>query len=469
MAKVALVNPISSRDRFYTGHLGLSFISSYLKKQGHDVLYLDVNHYKNPDSGVSRYNIARRAANFGAEYVGVTTCDTRLYEVRDSMRYLHKHLKKAIFIAGGPASTRNPEKILKLGFHVAVVGDGIPTIQHVIDAEGKTPGMCYSTTKKGFVDNGFAEYNPSLWEIDTSVLRKGTTGHNVISSVGCRYKKCKYCTITDAFPKIKRRPVKKIIDDMKALNDYNGSLKTFSFDDDNFLNSPKRLVEIVDAMEKAGLPQKISFQARADDVLRAKKELRYAKKKVNEVRMGVESFLDEQLERWDKGITAKQNHRAIEFIANLGDLPGVDPKIYIILGDMETDMDEIKRVCDIFVDHPEYMLMMPKPNLYVYPENPRGDYSDYPEFMRLYERFFAQIGNNNNTPSTWESQMNIKHKGKRVIKARKKELEKVFRKDVHKIIADQTAGKLSFEEAEKELMFYSDFTLHLLTHLYCRV
>jgi len=456
MAKVVLFHPLVHKDaaKTYAGSLGLSFVYSFLKKQGHELLYID----SNLDSDIG--TVYERIKAFNPGYFGITVFDEALQKrIPRFMKSLKNDFPDIVIVLGGPSATEKPREVLeKTGADFAVQGDGIPTIQHIIDGELDNPGIARFEGDE-FVSTGLAPYNPDEWHADADTFEKARYTYPALSTVGCP-KPCNYCTHRKIFPKVIKRELEDVIVDMSTVASKVKDGKFFLFNDDNFLVYPDRLVEIDDAIAAAGLPQKLAFQASADYVLRAEEQLRKTAKRIDAVTIGVESFVDAQLKRYGKGTTAEQNHQALELLRELG----ITRHIFSIVGDKHTDMDELCEVATVFAEHPEYLFMLT--GSFVYADHNKEDpYEGVPEFVHMFNHFFQNIDGGNYSDFLFHAEKRAM-KGDPIPEQRMKDIE-ILLQAVLIITNNFKKEKMSQDEALKNMNRYSNKMLIMLSHLYC--
>lgn len=157
---------------------------------------------------------------------------------------------------------------------------------------------------------------------------------------GC-YNNCTFCDILLFFGKIGIRSMspKRIIEHIVFLKEKYKAVE-FSFVDDNFMSSRPFLEEFVTLLDQSGLEGKIliDFQSRANDIIRYKDILERMVPFVSGVQIGIESFVDAQLKRYNKHVTAAQNMEALQILSDLK----ISYLAYYILLDPEVTLEEIE-------------------------------------------------------------------------------------------------------------------------------
>ena len=160
------------------------------------------------------------------------------------------------------------------------------------------------------------------------------------------------------------------------------------FMDQNFFNRPSWVNTIDNAMSSDGLDYRLIVNARSDSILKARDNLAEVQKhgRIYVVRLGVESFLDEQLVSWNKKVTAEQNMQAIDVLLDYD----VVPQIYIIVADKDSTLDTIEEYAQTFKDHPEYFPFLFGETTMMY-QKQEIDHQ-YPGHIESFWHLFAGVG-----------------------------------------------------------------------------
>ncbi len=157
---------------------------------------------------------------------------------------------------------------------------------------------------------------------------------------GC-YNNCSFCDILHFFGRVGIRSMspKRIIEHIQILREKYGA-REISFVDDNFMSSRSFLEEFISEFERAGLIGKvvIDFQSRANDIIRYRDLLERMIPFVAGVQIGIESFVDSQLRRYNKHVTAEQNMQALQILSDLK----ISYLAYYILLDPNVTLEEIE-------------------------------------------------------------------------------------------------------------------------------
>lgn len=117
-----------SRDNRYSANILLAGVEQRVKDYSFYLIQWDSSESPTRDA----INIGRRCRRV---VVGFTFMTPQILTVKNLVELLRKHLSSAIFVAGGPHATGDPLGTLtKLGFDLAVVGEGEETLAELLTA-----------------------------------------------------------------------------------------------------------------------------------------------------------------------------------------------------------------------------------------------------------------------------------------------------------------------------------------------
>ena len=290
MAKVFLINPHSldcfpSQERRFP--LGLLYISSYLKKCGHEALLIDINNFQISavlDGGVydlKRYyddTLKKLILDFKPDILGVTVLFSgRFHPAIDVIRLFKEDHQDIPVAIGGIHPTIFPREIMEEYTCVDYLlqGEGevsfaelVNTIEKKEYQFDKIDGLCYRVNgkvivgrKEHYIDDidklPFPDYdaidvknyyfntsnwfNPKKLPINTSVY--------LISSRSCP-RKCSFCSMFLVHGrKFRMRSAKNVVDEIEYIYNRFGQ-HYFSFMDDNLTLNKRRVIEIGDEIIK---------------------------------------------------------------------------------------------------------------------------------------------------------------------------------------------------------------------------
>ncbi|MHB8895198.1 MAG: B12-binding domain-containing radical SAM protein [Candidatus Geothermincolia bacterium] len=113
--------------------MGIGYLSSYLKREGHDVSLLDLN-----ISPATRQGIIERVKAYRPDLVGVPIMCTGMDQVRDVVETVKRGSDVPVVIGGAQASALPEHSLRFTGADYVVVGEGEVTTSELVSALGST-------------------------------------------------------------------------------------------------------------------------------------------------------------------------------------------------------------------------------------------------------------------------------------------------------------------------------------------
>ncbi len=277
--KIVLLNPPTATSSSEV-LLNLAYLSSTLKKIGHEVIVIDATAIHRP---LTEQEIEDLIVNFKPHFIGVTL--TIAY-IPQTYEYL-KRLKKLNIpiVAGGPHVNCLPEEVLQHSVDIAVIGEGEMTISELADYFLKKitlesiAGLCIKSENEAFY---YTAKRSLIKDLDTIPFPdltffpiKNYTGTDdpcsnpifwsIFTSRGCPYS-CIFCSSHNVFGRIYRaRSAKNVFDEIMFLNSFYGA-KSFALQDDEAFLEKSRLYEICELIKKSRINLRFSARARIDSL-----------------------------------------------------------------------------------------------------------------------------------------------------------------------------------------------------------
>ena len=323
--KVCLINPCpidkNKNDYSSSEHLGLAYIASSLKEDGHIVTLLNcgVNNITMKDVYSSI-----RTENYDA--IGMTYYYGNRVYVSRIASYIKRFNNNIFTFVGGYLPTLESDK-LHSDFDFIdcmVIGEGEITAKSIINnlKNGlwkNTPGIIYkqenqviNTGCTSSVDN--LDLLPFPLRINSESKRS-----RIITSRGCRGA-CVFCCMEEFYKKnkckrIRRRSPQNVVDEIEELiKSKNTKLITIS--DDNFPllteNNKIWLREFCDILSQKSIQMNFSCELRADDIINGIQDLVLFKNHgLKIIFVGIESFLDHHLSFYNKKVDYNKNVKTL--------------------------------------------------------------------------------------------------------------------------------------------------------------
>jgi len=155
--------------------LSLPYISGYLREHGYDNLIVENSllggeayHYRGREQ--SKIDIINKVIELQPKIIGFTASTIEIHEVIE-MNQKIREKTKAISIIGGPHVTAAPLEVLKLGFDIAVIGEGEATALELIkELEKENPDFSLVKGIAWKKEDGELIINPPRELIDISEI-----------------------------------------------------------------------------------------------------------------------------------------------------------------------------------------------------------------------------------------------------------------------------------------------------------
>jgi len=325
--------------------LGLGYLSSYLKINGYDDVY------------IHHIITGQKIPKIKSDLVGISFTTPQVYEAVNIMNKLREQGNE-LFVAGGIHPTVRPQECLNVGFDYVVVGEGEYSLLKLIKAleqNEKIEKVIKSEQIKNIDELPFPDYGGL--NIKNYVYgfndRKATI---MFTSRGCPYN-CFFCSSRKMFPQVRFNSVdyvKKHIDLLCDKYDF----KMIMFMDDVFTLNKKRLLEIGNYLKEKNVVYRCLSRANL-----LTKEIVGVLKDTGclEVGVGIESGNQKMLDTMNKGTTLKQNYEAIMNCKEVD----ITVKVFTLIGvpgeTKETISDTIKLLEETKPDDVDSNVLVPYP------------------------------------------------------------------------------------------------------------
>jgi len=352
MMDVLLVNPPLKLDN-PTEHLGLAYLAAMLRRKGnYEVEIIDA-----PLKGLSFSQTVEEIAKRQFKVLGISVPyqEWALGPLKMAGILRSRGLKAHITV-GGFFPSFAYENLLK----------GFPSIDSIVRGEGEETFLELVTALiqggdwKGvdgiaYRDGDEVVCNPTrplirdldslpFPERDTLPLALRSSGYaSLLSGRGC-YARCAFCSVVSFYglsagPRYRARSPKNVTDEIEQLQKGFGVSKLF-FHDANFIGPGQagkdRARRFAQEVLSRGLRINFSIQCRADDV-EADLFSHLKEAGLRRVFIGIESGVQEVLDRFEKGVTVAQNLEALETLKRLG----LNMAIGFIMFDPDTKLEDL--------------------------------------------------------------------------------------------------------------------------------
>jgi anaerobic magnesium-protoporphyrin IX monomethyl ester cyclase len=372
MAKVLLIAPPFYRlmRSHYNGlDLGLSYIASFLRQNGHEAIiynadFYDDDHYLDQRRLFANFDHFKIAldnlehpiwrevrfaiGDIAPDFIGIQVYTGTFMSARNVAVIAREVDPVVKIIAGGTHPTLDPVGTVRSGIYDYVVrGEGEQVMLDIVN--NVDPRRIKSLT---FMDsdgkvvnndhNGFIEdldslpfpmrdgFYPAKGKVDVGAI---------VTSRGCPFE-CTYCASPRIWErKVRYRSVDNVLAELEYMVNARG-VELVRFQDDTFTLNKARTMEVLDKMMTKGLNVKWLCDTRIDVL---DEEMLKMMKRSGCVRLktGVESGSDKILKKIKKGISVDQVKRTVKLVKSL-DIPLT---AYFMIGfPGETDEDIKKTI-----------------------------------------------------------------------------------------------------------------------------
>jgi len=334
--KLLLIYPSAIRDmpralprnydkeaRTHLPPLGLLYLASYMRDQGHSVHVVDMKVQEQAPK-----DIIPVLENFQPDLIGISCITVNFLSVLDLINTI-KRYKDIPLVLGGPSPTLYPKETLQhKGIDYIICGSGqVPLGELCNQLEAGKSGIdisnCYSPghlssnicpPKLTNPDN-FPFPDRTALSIDSYSLplcpENPTT--SMISSIGCCFK-CRFCDCKNNSPMRLRLP-ENVVREMEQVQQLN--IRSIMFQDDLFTISSKRVEKLCNLIIERGLDLHWSVKSRIDCIEPLLLKLMKEAGCFN-IHFGIESGNDKTLVRMNKGITTEQIRAVVQDTKDAG-------------------------------------------------------------------------------------------------------------------------------------------------------
>ena len=379
-SKILLVDPPFYRffnyfNRYFP--LGLSYLSSTLKKAGHQVTIYDADcnknskgmdytrlpekyriylkELRNPENPIIK-EISEIFVKYQPDVVGVTVMTPKAASAFTIASLAKKFNRNCYVVFGGPHATLRADEILKNTKDVDFVVNGegetvllelVNTLNSKNNNFGTVQGISYrdgdkivhNNTKK-FIDNLDSLPFPdreTLLGLDTYTSEDMGL---LMGSRGCPYS-CSYCATQIWTRKVRYRSLTNVVEEIKYVHQRYGT-RQFTFKDDSFTVNRKRVMEFCNMLMNEGIKINWDCNTRVDlvdpELLRTMK-----KAGCNSIKVGIESGSERILKLMDKGIPFERIQEAARLFREVG----IHWTAYFMMGIPTETKEDVKKTLEI--------------------------------------------------------------------------------------------------------------------------
>ena len=357
--KVCLINPpnIWGRPEGYEWsenfstlpYLGIAYIASYLAEKG-----FEADIYDCPGQNITLEELICILAVYKYEMIGISMFYYNYINANIIINTVKSMHPDTFIFAGGYFATLSCKTVLNSNNKIdcCVLGEGEFTVENIVRAIADKKdwrSLSNIAYKAGDIVN-FNEIKPLLY-LDKLPFPQRSFVENkagivsILTSRGC-YGKCSFCSeeefsLINGTKGIRYRSVADVANEIELLIKlYKPRMIRINDSDfcDSSVSRKKWLVEFYQEMNKRNLHIKMIANTRANDVIRNREEIELLKELgLDTLFIGIESFIQRQLDLYNKKITVEQNIQSLSIISELG----MKAEIGFMIFEPFTTIDEV--------------------------------------------------------------------------------------------------------------------------------
>lgn len=307
-------------------YLGTAYLEAALEEAGYAITLYDC-----PSEGIGLSQLCKILEKNKFDIVGISVFYYNLFNFERIAYFLENKLPDTFLFIGGYAPTLDYKKMLKTHPFVSasILGEGEKIVVELFEnlEKGKmewksTKGIAYYEEQEIKI-NMATEYIPlDKLPFPNHQLRNKSRTISIVSSRGC-YGNCGFCSEKNFSthtkgPRIRFRTVDNVLKEIDiVVKDLR--VKNISFSDSNFLPASKErekwLIDFLENLEKKNYRVAFNALLRANDVIYYKDYLSQLEQVGFEyLFVGIESFIQRQLNFYEKGITVEKNIQALNLL-----------------------------------------------------------------------------------------------------------------------------------------------------------
>lgn len=264
---------------------------------------------------------------FSPDVVGFTGYTYHVKAVKKLSQQVKNLSPGIVCVVGGHHATVSPHDYYIPSIDVVVRGEGVFTFNEIIERIEKKQNLAGIEGASVHTDGGFVENDPKLvMNVDQFPFPDRSLRHreksdtrleevsSMITSQGCMFR-CKFCSCWQATGgKYLTRDLHRIVEELGTIEQSN-----IHFADDETFIIPKRMMDLADLIDKAGIQKYYFSIIRPDTVLKYPELIeKWKRVGLRGLQIGMDAFKEEDLKYYDKKCTLEQNRQALHIIKDNG-------------------------------------------------------------------------------------------------------------------------------------------------------
>lgn len=325
-------------------------------------------------------HIGKELEEFQPHIVGTTSYTAGVYTANRILREAKNYNPHILTVVGGHHPTMKPEDFNNEFIDAIVLGEGEITFKELVNAYDnghhfrEVPGLALPGKDKLF----FTQTRPLIADLDTlpfparNLTQRYRSQYfrgkwrpiaSLMTSRGCPYR-CNFCAMWKIMRgKYRMRSAESVADELAQIEE-----NYIDLVDDNTLHDVRRAQKLYEVIKERGIRKKYKLYARSDTVVREPGLMEKWKEIGMEiVLIGFESFTDENLQRYNKGNSVRNNEEAIHILHQ----NGIEIAAYFLIEPNFTteDFDALAKYVErMNLLHPVFTVLTPFPGTDLFQE-----------------------------------------------------------------------------------------------------
>lgn len=354
--------------------VGLMYVSSILKKNGHETRIIDVKAEK-----LSKEEVLKRLKDFNPDIMGVMMIPLTARITLDWIKFMKSKMDIPV-ITGNYAMVHYPREVVSNdSIDFGIVGSAREVLPKLLERieSGEDyedlEGLAFKRGDGSVVVNDPPQITedlnklpfPDRDSIDNSLYSSMASARTpftiLVTSYGCKFN-CSFCDM-GSFGYSERKP-DEVVDEIEECVDKYG-IKEMDIFDRDFLMNKERSIEICQKIINRNIDIRWSCRTRVDQV---NEEILKLMKSAGcrLILYGIESGEQEVLNDMNKGITTEETKKTIELTNKMG----IDTLGFFILGGPNETVKDMKKTIEFSkelpLDYAQFFRMIGKPGAKLY-------------------------------------------------------------------------------------------------------
>lgn len=293
--------------------MGIECVATICKELNHEVLLVDF-------MAESKSHLKRYLKKFKPDMVGITSQCADITNTLYLAEKIKKYDRRIIITVGGIQASLSPEAYFSRNVDYvfkATTRENYRLLLEQIENDTDEEIMGIYARRRLFqstLDACTNEYVKPDREMSAKYRKQykyaGYQPYSTIqTSYGCR-NKCKFCIRRKIEGALTMRPIEEVVDEIEEIKE-----KNIMICDSDFLISEPRLIEFCDMLEKRNIQKTFICYGSVNSIL--EKEYLFERLYKNGIRaviVGLESFSDEWLKKYNKSATIEENFKAVAIL-----------------------------------------------------------------------------------------------------------------------------------------------------------